>query len=983
MSFPVSEYVNLQTQLLTLERDYDDAQLLQSTKNPIKLNNLQASGHAITCLSLNSVTSDLGGRQVLRFLPNVPQRRISAENISSGDNVVVYPQTIQFPLENSPHAVVDVLNDSCVQVICDSPFPDDILDDSQNVAFTIIKVSSHVTYDRYVSALSMLPQVTNDVTHPAHPLINAILGSGKLKFQLPGLDSPIGQLNQQQTVSIDAALRASHLSVIHGPPGTGKTHTLVEYILKEVQRGSRLLVVAPSNIAVDNIAERLASPMFAEIKFVRVGHPARIIPSVYPHTLEGLVLASDEAKLADDIRCELNALHSKHSHKGSGIMDRHALRHERIELRKELRRRENEATSRVLSNADVVLTTISGVGASVLKEKRTGNGPVFDVVIIDEAAQALEATVWAPFLRAKKAVLAGDPWQLAGTVKSAEAERGGLQRSILDRIFESERLKECVTTLTVQYRMNNIICGWSSAEFYGGQLQADESVADRLLTDTKMRKTDDDEDELGVSYGLVLIDTTGGDCEEENEDEKDDSKTRVDKGGRSDGSRRNEGEAAILQRVIGELTKGGVEASDIGVISPYAGQVGLLRKYLWDQYGHNLEVATVDSFQGREKEVICISLVRSNEESEIGFLADARRMNVAMTRAKSLLVVVCDSETVSTNPVMERMISYAETHGLYRSAVVEFTDIVGTFSQLRRPKEAIVAEKLRSKLTLSNGLGVGQSSNFSKRNDGGGRITRRDEEKQVDGERQLEDEENLRNWVVEEVRKFVENELVIEKRFSSDLSAFGRRLVHEVAEKMGVQHGSCDTGAGRQVRVWKEGTLEGVSGRVERIGFDVLVDEVQGGGEENVEQDADNIDRSRDETETNLRCEQEERGKISDPPEGNALLAELRQAREDRQREGGGHGRADSRTQGRGRGQSRGRGRGRDGLRRESRQTRGDEDSRQPRGLVVGGVIVQGVVRNNSNERSLRAREEAKKRLKAKVREQADQRRRRGASRTG
>lgn len=989
----ISEYVNVQTRLLTLERDYDDAQLFQSTKNANKLDRLQASGRAVSHLELHSVTSDLGGRQVLRFAFSTAHRRASSINISTGDIVVVYLSSGLSDNNHVPHAVVETLTDSVIQVVCDSPFPDDMLEDVSNSNFSIIKVSSHVTYNRYVSALADLEKAVCDTSHPSNRLLNLVLGNSEPEFGNAGLDSPFDHINQQQNAAIDTALRASHLAVIHGPPGTGKTHTLVRYISEEVRRGSRVLVVAPSNVAVDNVVERLANGTFEHLNFVRVGHPARVTNAVYQHTLEARVLVSDDTKLAEDIRRELDALHSRSKRPNGERVDYRALRNERKELRRELRKREDAAVARVISNANVVLTTISGVGARVLSAPSTST--LFDVVVVDEAAQALEATIWLPFLRAQKAVLAGDPWQLAGTVKCDEAERDGLKRSILDRVFESDNLKKCVTMLTVQYRMNEIICGWSSGEFYGGLLEADKSVADRVLMDTeKWKGQEDNEDEIGASYGVVVIDTSGGDCEEEGgSEEKGDDRGDGEKEW-GFGSYRNEGEAAIVQRVIRELMKHGLECKDIGVISPYAGQVSLLRKYLGNEYEGGMEIATVDSFQGREKEVICISLVRSNEGGDIGFLADARRLNVAMTRAKSLLVIVCDSETVCTNEVMERVVSYAETRGLYRSAVVEFTDIVGTFSQSRRPKEAIVADKSRVK---SKGGKHAKDADREAKVDREGRGNEemnkqtKDQAMQDKNRRNVdaEEEEKLRIWVTEEMEKFANNDMIVEKRFSSRMSAFERRLVHEAAEELGIQHAICGSGNKRLVRVWKVGALTDGGSEVSRVGFDALREEIneeenREEGEERNEDNGENVNgnlaASKNEEDGEKDRKVVERGRYQS---GNALLAELRQAREMRARGGGNSGG----NNGENSGQS---GSGRRGEQTRSRSGerntehgghRNDGETNDQRGLVIGGVLVQEVGRHDAERgRNVRAREEAKKRLQSKVRERADKRKRRGST---
>lgn len=729
------------------------------------------------------------------------------------------------------------LDDISIQIACDSPVKDE---GDDNALYLVIKITSDVTHNRYMAGLAALEQAALDPTHCAHRLVEILLGEAPPRFTSassavstkPRPQGSLGEfededdevilgLNDMQQKAVDVALRAEDLAVIHGPPGTGKTHTLVAYIVHEVARGSRVLVVAPSNVAVDNLAERLVvaasafTPMHSKsrMKFVRAGHPARMTAGAQPYALDMHVEASDEAQLARDVRDELSQL-DRRAATTKDRQERSRIRSEQRTLRKELRQRERTAVARVLNKTDVLLATISGAGGRVFDIAE--HGRPFDVVVVDEAAQALEGCVWPALLRARKAVLAGDPFQLAGTVKSPDAAAGGLQSSILDRVFRSQTLASCVTMLTTQYRMHALICNWSSEEFYEGRLEPHESVADRRVTDLEGWVTLSEDDD-GISFPFIVIDTAGGDCEED-DDSPDDGAKGANDARRA--SRRNHGEAGIVKRVVDDLLRHGVQKSDIGVISPYAGQVELMRQEMWNTHGRQLEIATIDSFQGREKEVICISLVRSNEAGDVGFLSDDRRLNVAITRARRGVIVICDSETVCSHPLLERLLQYSELHGVYRSAVVEFEDIVGTFSQLRRPKEAIEAEE-RASEGRNTGKQNDESTPVMKNSKGNSHRTKKDKSGKVKDENMTDEKrEEVKERFRKEIGRFVDNEFIIEKYFSKDLSSLERRIVHEVAEEIGICHASSGFGQDRQVRIWKKkdtdlGINEADQGRLE------------------------------------------------------------------------------------------------------------------------------------------------------------------------
>lgn len=413
---------------------------------------------------------------------------------------------------------------------------------------------------------------------------------------------------------------------------------MVEIILQEVKRGSKILACAASNIAVDNIVERLASH---RVKLVRLGHPARLLPQVLDSALDAQVLRADNSSLANDIRKEMKALNGKllkTKEKGT----RRDIQRELRALSKEECKRQQLAVTDVIKNADVVLSTLTGAFSRKLESTS------FDLVIIDEAAQALEIACWMAILKGSRCILVGDHLQLPPTVQSVEAEKKGLGRTLFERLTTLYG-DEVTSMLTVQYRMHELIMNWSSKELYNSKIEAHSSVAAHRLFDLEDVKSSS-----STEPTLLLIDIAGCDMEEKKDEEE---------------STLNEGEAEVAIAHAKRLVSSGVCASDIGIITPYAAQVVLLKMLRGNENKlKDMEISTVDGFQGREKEAIVISMVRSNSKKEVGFLSDRRRMNVAVTRARRQCCLICDTETVSSDGFLKRLIEYFEEHGEYQSA---------------------------------------------------------------------------------------------------------------------------------------------------------------------------------------------------------------------------------------------------------------------------------------------------------------------------
>lgn len=387
--------------------------------------------------------------------------------------------------------------------------------------------------------------------------------------------------------------------------------------------------------------ERLAPH---KVPIIRLGHPARLLPSVLNHSLDVLTRTSEAAELVKDIRKEMDDKQASIRKTRNG-RERKSIYGEIKELRKEYREREKKCVSTLIQGSKVVLATLHGAGGSQIRNER------FDVVIIDEASQALEAQCWIPLLTASKVVLAGDHLQLPPTVRSnskndkspvplpPEAKGLSLEHTLFDRLLSlhGSSIKRMLTT---QYRMHESIMRFPSDTLYEGKLIAAENVKKRLLMDLPY-SIEDTED---TRVPLIFYDTQGGNFPEQIEE--DEGVGKVSKSTLLGDSKSNPNEAALVIKHVGSLIDAGINPEDIAVVTPYNAQLALLSEQLKSRYP-DLELGSVDGFQGREKEAVIVSLVRSNPEHNVGFLAEKRRLNVAMTRPKRHLCVIGDSETVS------------------------------------------------------------------------------------------------------------------------------------------------------------------------------------------------------------------------------------------------------------------------------------------------------------------------------------------------
>ncbi|MGQ0507920.1 MAG: IGHMBP2 family helicase [Myxococcaceae bacterium] len=446
---------------------------------------------------------------------------------------------------------------------------------------------------------------------------------------------PARALNAEQQEAVDRSLAAEDLFLVHGPPGTGKSHVLAEIAVQAVREGKRVLCTAASNAAVDHLLDLCVR---SDLSALRLGHPARVSPALLEHTLDVIVEEHPDRKLAREMFEEAFELlgYARRQRSQGRSRTRFANARESsaeaYKLMDSARALERKALASVLGRSKVICATLAYLANPLLANER------FDLALVDEATQAIEPiSLWA-FIRAPKVILAGDHRQLPPTVLSPEAAKAGLATSLFERLLK-EHGDSVKKMLREQYRMNERIMSFPSAQMYGGELRAHPSVASNVL-------------EIEADVPPVLfLDTAGKGYDDELEPQG--------------ASHRNPGEAALIAARVEELRNEGVAAQDIGVIAPYSAQVALLRERLPDE---TLEVDTVDAFQGREKEAILLTLTRSNAEGQLGFLNDLRRINVALTRARRHLFVVGDSATLSSHPFYARFIEETQAQGGYRSA---------------------------------------------------------------------------------------------------------------------------------------------------------------------------------------------------------------------------------------------------------------------------------------------------------------------------
>ncbi|WWC94533.1 hypothetical protein V866_001379 [Kwoniella sp. B9012] len=708
-------FINRHQYLLELERKAEEEQtrLLNSKCSP-KL--LEQRGLSMGGLGVSNISVGLGGKSLVEL------NRPSAYHVSpllpphtfrSGDPVRIEAHISSTSSstkskakkkdhgdegDNAVEGIVYKVSQEKVVVAVDEKKEVDLPE-----RLRLLKLANTVTFDRMDKTLLhlkrlILPEEGSPTPNAQNfPLINSLLG-----IQLPSWSENVPptlgnneednnkeedvkwydeNLNDSQKDVIRFCLKADDVACIHGPPGTGKTHTLIELIFQYLSRPAsssttqppRILITTPSNLALDNLLLRLhalsQSPPYSSLlppgSILRLGHPTRVHRDLVRETLDYRAANGEEGELLKDVGNEmqghLSDLSKKKGERGAVKGKERGKKWEEVrELRKEYRQREGKVVTSVLSRAQVVLATCHSAGSRQL------NNTIFDIAVVDEATQAIEAVCWVPILKAKKLILAGDPQQLPPTIMSKDdkslklveglsEELNGISvksRTILKppKTLETtlfERLESIYgegikRVLKVQYRMNSLIASFPSDTLYESQLISHESVSKRTLLDLpSIEDKESEESKDHLAPVVVFFDTAGCEFYERTEGDDQDSK----KSGIGEGSKSNENEAGVVTKWARKLIELGVNPAEIGIVTPYQAQVSLISSMLHEEYPE-MTIGSVDGLQGQEREAIILSLVRSNPTGEVGFLGEYRRLNVAMTRAKRQLCVVGDSSTV-------------------------------------------------------------------------------------------------------------------------------------------------------------------------------------------------------------------------------------------------------------------------------------------------------------------------------------------------
>lgn len=660
----VENYLEKYEELVELEREEEMRRHEREIKE-LSGYEREKKGRAILHLRGRDQGQGLAGKFLVKFMRHRKGEELPENELSIGDLVMLSKK--------------DPLNDDnpTGTVVEQSSYSVTVAFDSQPLGFVYGKslrmdlYVNDITFQRMLDALDKLRGAQGRLAE----LKDKLLGFSEPSFaQIEGVEFSNGNLDQSQQEAVKSALGADDFFLIHGPPGTGKTTTAIEVLAQETKNKDNILATAASNTAVDNIVERLVEQ---DLAVLRIGHPVRVNPLLREHTLDYVIEDNDKYQKSVKLREEAYELldeQEEHTHpsgrwrrgmsneqiknlaednKGSRgvppekIADMAAwlkLQDKIDNLFSEAEKLEDQAVAELIAQADVVCTTNSTAGSEVLAQEE------FDLLVLDEATQATEPSALIPLTKAKKVVLAGDHKQLPPTILNKEAKDNGLAKSLFERLLEVHG-NDIKQLLNVQYRMHEDIMNFSSREFYTEELKAAPKVKNWQLSDLEIDLPVGNapaEQVLACEEVITFLDTCGMQITEESK--KDSTSVQ------------NTMEADLVEEIVTQVQQTGIELSKVAVITPYKDQVELINRLIKEEA---LEVNTVDGFQGREKEIVIFSLVRNNERQDIGFLKDIRRLNVSLTRAKKKLIVIGDSETVSSHRVYQDLIAYIKQNGFY------------------------------------------------------------------------------------------------------------------------------------------------------------------------------------------------------------------------------------------------------------------------------------------------------------------------------
>jgi superfamily I DNA and/or RNA helicase len=621
---------------LLLQEKHEDLQQYKHSLSGTSLNERRKQGICWYPVTIEKTQFDSGERLLVKV--NRPKEHQESHGFQSGKLVSLFVNTGQKGEEEQAiNGVVNQVKGQEMLITINADKVPEWINDGKAGVQLLFDENSYLEMER---AMRLMIEGTHERTVS---LRNILLGDGVARFDETSHPYRVSRLNDSQNAALQKVLSANDLAIVHGPPGTGKTTTLVEAIIQTLKTEPQVLVCAPSNAAIDLLVEKLDA---AGVNALRIGHPARVTQENLNHTLDSRIAHHPNYRDLKMVKRRIDELRDmafkfKRNFGPEERQQRRELLEEADALKGEAGQLSFYITNDIISNAQVIATTLVGAANQAVRDRK------FKTVFIDEAAQALEPATWIPILKAQRVIFAGDHCQLPPTIKSQQAAKGGLETTLFEKAISRNQAD---VMLTEQYRMNIAIMTFSSRQFYKGQLEAHPLVATQKMFP----------DDLPVEF----IDTAGCGYFEQNDNESH--------------SICNKEEAELVVRHFRQyqelvrLTTGQDELGSIGVISPYRAQTVYLKQLFGflpdDESANQLTINTVDSFQGQERDIIYISLTRSNEKGIIGFLSDTRRMNVAMTRARKKLVVVGDSATMGNHPFYSAMLDYFSEIGAYRSA---------------------------------------------------------------------------------------------------------------------------------------------------------------------------------------------------------------------------------------------------------------------------------------------------------------------------
>jgi predicted DNA helicase len=635
-------------------------------------------GRAVLNLKGSFAGREIGGFYLVKF---GRKKEIDTE-ISPGDEVLISRGE---PLKSSLTGTVTELTSRSI-TIAFTEIPPNWVFDSNSIRIDLYV--NDITFKRIDKTLDHLFYIKNQKTLRLLSIILGLMTPRKIE-KAEIVDFYDKELNEFQKEAVRNAVGAENIFLIHGPPGTGKTRTVTEVILQEAARGNKVIATTESNTAADNILENLIKSG-TDIEFVRLGHPARVSRELIESTLAYKLEQDNFYRKAQELREKAFALIEKResfrkptpqwrrglddktilklARKGRGIRGISPrnissmanwikINRQIQDLFEEIDYMEKLALKNILTRSMMIVSTNSSAGIDYMDDFE------FDVAVIDEGSQATEPSCLIPIAKSRKLIISGDHRQLPPTIMSKEAA-AILSKTLFERLISPD----ISSLLRVQYRMNEKIMEFPNQHFYDGLLIAHDSVREITLKDLNFKPTEPENtflnEILNPENVLVFIDTSKS--EENFESQRLDSTSRF-----------NVLEAKIVSLIVKKFVENGLKEADIGVITPYNDQVDLIKKMLQLE---EVQISSVDGFQGREKELIVLSLVRSNEENDIGFLEDVRRLNVSVTRAKRKLIIVANSKTISFNEFYLKLTDHFKQKGLFiDSTTIE--SLLGEFSK--------------------------------------------------------------------------------------------------------------------------------------------------------------------------------------------------------------------------------------------------------------------------------------------------------------